>query len=108
MGMETTTKTRTNTKLLQYIQENQFVDRIHHDANLSFETFKEDDNVYVYFPVKNVGCSLKFTSFWRGPFKIIEKISDFFIYNEMIRSESFQIIHVNRIKKAKAQELQRK
>jgi transposase InsO family protein len=77
----------------------------YHDSKLSFENFKEGDKVYVYFPVKKVGCSSKFTSFWRGPFEIVEKISDVLYKVNCGRFESFQIIHVNRMRKAKSQSL---
>lgn len=39
------------------------------DRRTSYETFKIGDQVLVYFPIKKVGTSSKFTSFWRGPFE---------------------------------------
>ena len=32
--------------------------------------------MFVYFPVRQSGTSSKLTSFWRGPFSIIGKLSD--------------------------------
>ena len=36
----------------------------YHDRKLSFETFSVEDSVYVFFPVRKVGCTPKFTSHW--------------------------------------------
>ena len=47
----------------------------YHDLKLSYVELKPGDRVYVYFPVKKVGCSSKFTSYWRGPFEGKEKLS---------------------------------
>ncbi len=46
------------------------------DRKLSYEVFEPGNNVYVYFPVKKVGCSSKLTSYWRGPYQVSEKLSD--------------------------------
>ena len=48
----------------------------YHDRKLSFEALKPEDSVYVLFPVRKSGCSRKWTSFWRGPFEVSEKVSD--------------------------------
>ena len=77
----------------------------YHDTKLSFETFEKGDQVYVYFPVKKVGSSSKFTSFWRGPFQIISKESDVLYKVDCGRSNSFQIVHINRLRKARTQTL---
>ena len=72
---------------------------------LSYDNLKPGDRVYVYFPVKKVGCSSKFTSYWRGPFEVKEKLSQVLYKVNCGRSDSLQIIHVDRIKKARKQVL---
>ena len=74
-----------------------------HDHKLSYESFDRDDNVYVFFPVKRVGTSSKFTSYWRGPFQVKEKVSDVLFKVDCGRSGSIQVIHVNRLRKAREQ-----
>ena len=65
-----------NAKVRQNISDNMKRQKRYHDENLSFETFEAGDRVYVYFPVKKVGCSSKLTSYWRGPFQVFDKLSD--------------------------------
>lgn len=45
-------------------------ERYHHQE-LSWQKFKQDDQVCVYFPIRKVGRSPKFTIFWQGPFKVL-------------------------------------
>ena len=79
--------------------------KMYHDTKLSFNTFEKEENVFVYFPVKKVGCSSKLTNYWRGPFKITEKISDVLYKVNCGQFASLQVIHVNRLKKARKQVL---
>lgn len=67
----------------------------YHDANISYEHLSQGDKGYVYFPVKQIGCSSKFTSYWRGQFEILGKLSD--IKVNCGHSSSPQVIHVYRI-----------
>ena len=61
--------------------------------------------VYVFFPTKQVGCSAKFTGFWRGPFKVSEKISGVLYKVNCVRSGTWSIIHGDRMRKARKQVL---
>ena len=64
-----------------------------------------NDKVYVLFPVKRIGQTLKFCSFWRGPFQIKEKLCDVLYIVDCGRNGTHQVIHIDRIKKAKSQTL---
>ena len=75
----------------------------HHDGRLSFETFDTGEKVYVFFPVKRVGCSSKLTSYWKGPFTILDKLSDVTYKVNCGKGGLEQVIHCDRIKKAKSQ-----
>jgi hypothetical protein len=52
-----------------------------------------NDIVYVFFPQKKKGCTLKFTSFWRGPFNILGKLSEVLYEVDCGRNNEPQIIH---------------
>ncbi len=75
------------------------------DRKLSYETFGPGDNVYVFFPVKKVGCSSKLTSYWKGPFQVSEKLSDVLYKVNCGRSGSSAVIHCDRMKRARKQVL---
>lgn len=76
-----------------------------HDRRTSYEQFEKGDKVYVYFPVKKIGTSSKFTSFWRGPYLILGKLSDVLYKVDCGRNRSEQVIHCDRIRKCKSQVL---
>ena len=50
--------------------------KCYHDMKLSFEVYESGGSVNVLFPVRMVGCPIKFTPFLRAPFQILEKIYD--------------------------------
>ena len=79
--------------------------KTYHDQGLSFETFDAGEKVYVYFPIKRVGCSAKLTSYWRGPYEVIEKMSDVLYKVNCGRLNNIQVIHCNRMRKCKKQTL---
>ena len=77
----------------------------YHDRKLNWGQFCVNDVVYVYFPRTKSGQSPKFTSYWRGPFKIIKKLSDVtYMVNCGIRGSN-QVIHVDRIRLKRSQTL---
>ena len=77
----------------------------YHDMKLSWERFKPGDKVFVYFPQKKVGCSPKLTSFWRGPFEVLEQWSDVLYAVSCGRGGEKQIIHCDRMRKKSDQTL---
>ena len=97
----------THAKVRQNISDNMKRQKRYHDENLSFETFEARDKVYVYFPVKKVGCSSKLTSYWRGPFQVFDKLSDSLYKVNCGREGQVQVIHCDRLRKAKQQVLAR-
>ena len=72
----------------------------YHDMRMSWEKFKPGDMVFVYFPQKKIGCSPKLTSFWRGPFEVLEQWSDvlYAVSGERVKSKSFTAIECEREK----------
>ena len=75
----------------------------YHDKKVSYEKFMPGDHVYVYFPVRTAGCSSKLTSFWRGPYQVSEKLSDVLYRVNCGRANTLQVIHCDRMRKAKEQ-----
>ena len=61
--------------------------------------------MYVYFPTKKIGLSKKFVSFWRGPYKVLKKISDLTYEVDCSRNGTPQVVHVDRIRKRYEQRL---
>lgn len=80
-----------------------FRQKHYHDMKISYEKFKEGENVYVYFPQRKVGCSPKCTSYLRGPFKILTKLSEVLYKVNCGRNGKDQVIHCDRLKTCKAQ-----
>ena len=76
-----------------------------HDKRVSMENFNTDDRVYVLFPVKKPGETVKFKQFWKGPFQVVEKLSDVLLNINCGRNGTLQVIHVNRVRKARKQTL---
>ena len=76
-----------------------------HDRKLSWQTFKAGDQVYVYFPRTLPGRSPKFTSFWRGPYTVVEKCSEVTYKVRCGQRDQVQVIHVDRMRQKKDQSL---
>ena len=77
-----------------------------HDHKLNWQTFKPGDEVYVFFPRYKPGQSPKFTSFWKGPFKVLKKFTDVNYEVDCGPRGRSQIIHVDRMRMKKEQILQ--
>ena len=70
----------------------------YHDKKLNWGKFNKNDDVYVYFPRRKPGQSPKFTSYWRGPYKVIKKMSDVTYMVDCGPYSSNQVIHVDRMR----------
>ena len=79
--------------------------KTYHDQKMSLQQFKPTDLVYVYFPLKKVGCTTIFTSFWRGSFQITRKQSEVLYEVNCGREGQRQIIHCDRLRKKIVQNL---
>ena len=94
-----------HTLVRQNTQNSMMRQKRYHDLKLFWQSFEPGEEVYVYFPVRKSGCSAKFTSFWRGPFKVIRKCSDVTYEVKCGPRGKPQIIHVDRMKKCVNQKL---
>ena len=77
----------------------------YYDRKLSYQRFEKDDDVYVFFPVRKSGCSSKLTSFWKGPYKVLEKYGDLTYKVDCGQGGRPQVIHVDRMKRKYTQTL---
>ena len=77
----------------------------YHDRKLVFDTMKEGDSVYMPFPVRLSGCSRKWPSFWRGPYKVSKKLYDVLFEVNCGQNGTTEPIHIEQIMKAADQTL---
>jgi hypothetical protein len=75
----------------------------YHDMKM-YKQFKFGDQVYVYFPERKTGCSSKLTSYWRGPFQALSKVSEVLYKINCERKGKEQVVPCDRIKICKALE----
>lgn len=75
----------------------------YHDRKLKWQIFSPGDKVYVYFPRRKLGTSPKLTSFWQGPFSVLEKCSECTYKVSCGSKGSPQVIHVDRMRLVKSQ-----
>ncbi|CAG2253884.1 unnamed protein product [Mytilus edulis] len=77
----------------------------YYDKQLNWSKFRKDDQVYVFFPIRKAGHSPKFTSYWRGPFRVLKEYSDVNYLINCGRRGRPQVIHVDRMRLCKGQHL---
>lgn len=76
-----------------------------HDQKLSWQQFKAGDDVFVFFPNVKPGQSPKLACRWKGPFRVIAKLTDVTYRVRCGRKGKMQVIHVDRMKPKKTQRL---
>ena len=77
----------------------------YYDQKLSWQSFQQGDQVFVFFPNVKPGLTTKQACLWRGPFKVIVKITDVTFKINCGRKGKPQVIHVDRIRKKYPQNL---
>ena len=92
-----------HTLVRQTMQREMHRQKLIHDICISYEKFQKGEQVLVFFPVKQIGTSSKLTQFWKGPFKIVDKISDLLYKVNCGKKGSDQVIHCDRIRACKKQ-----
>ena len=98
-------KKRSNASVRRRVKGAELRQKHYHDMKMSYEQFKVGDRVYVYFPQGKTGYSPKLTSYWRGPFQVMSKLSEVLYKINCGRKGKEQVVHCDRIKICKAQEL---
>ena len=87
----------------KYTQQSMRRQKQLHDSRTAYEKFNVGDQVFVFFPVRPIGTSSKFPSYWRGPYKITGVLSDVLYKVNCGRNGLDQPVHCNRIRARKSQ-----
>lgn len=86
-----------------FVRENMKTARVrqkkYHDHNVSWQILEPDSQVYVLFPIRKTVKSPKFTSYWRGPYKVLSKLTDLTYKVDCGSRGKPQVIHVARMRK---------
>lgn len=86
-----------------FVRENMKTARVrqkkYHDHNVSWQILEPDSQVYVLFPIRKAVQSPKFTSYWRGPYKVLSKLTDLTYKVDCGSRGKPQVIHVARMRK---------
>ena len=69
-----------------------------HDKHDSSEQLCIGDRVRLYTPVVSKGNTKKFTSYWRGPYTIVDKLGDVTYKIQIIGGIQTLVVHRNRLK----------
>ena len=68
------------------------------DKHCSEMNFRIGDRVWLFNPPVRVGQAKKFSSMWRGPYTVIDRVSPVNYRIQLIGTTSTQIVHHNRLK----------
>ena len=68
------------------------------DKHCSETNFRIGDRVWLFNPAVKVGQTKKFSSQWRGPYTVIDRVSPVNYRIQLIGTTSTQIVHYNRLK----------
>ncbi|KAK3093316.1 hypothetical protein FSP39_013979 [Pinctada imbricata] len=77
----------------------------YYDRKLHWEKYSSGDKVCVFFPRVQQGKSPKFTSYWKGPFTVKQKMSDINYVVDCGKKGMDQVIHVDRMRPLRSQTL---
>jgi hypothetical protein len=73
--------------------------KVDYDKKAKERKFEVNDKVHLFCPAKKPGKCQKFRSYWRGPYIIVQKLSDL-NYKIMDKKGKEFVVHVNRLKKS--------
>jgi hypothetical protein len=83
----------------QNIRKSHASNKQYYDLRAKERNFKVDDVVYLYSSATKPGECRKFRKFWRGPFKVLAKLSSLSYRIVNPQGKEFTV-HVNRLKRA--------
>ena len=78
--------------------KNQSEYKKYYDQKQKQVNFQINDQVMVYFPVAIQGLSKKLTAKWRGPFVILEKLSEVNYRIKEVNGDKVFAVHVRRLR----------
>ena len=72
--------------------------KVRYDKKVAGKNFTIGDRVWLYIPVTREGRTKKFTTFWRGPYTVVDKIGTYNYRVQLIGTTRTLIVHRNRLK----------
>lgn len=72
---------------------------------LAWQIFEPGSQIYVFFPIRKAGQYPKFTSYWRGPYKVLSNLTDLTYKVDCGPRGRPQVIHVDMMRKKYPQTL---
>ena len=76
-----------------------------YDLTSNLREFNIDDSVWVYDPIRKVGVNPKLQRQWKGPFKVVEKLSDILYMVKQSPRHKPRIVHHDKLRKYKGRNL---
>ena len=75
-----------------------------YDSKLKGEPYHAGQKVWLFHPLKRVGLSPKFQSFWKGPYVVIKRISDAVYRIKDVKTQYRTVVHFDRLKPCYSQD----
>ena len=82
----------------QHLQTHHLRNKKLHDKDKTAVQFCVGDRVWLYTPVVSKGNTKKFTSFWKGPYTIVDKTGEVNYKIQLIGGTQTFVVHRNRLK----------
>ena len=76
-----------------------------YDLKSNLREFNIDDSVWVYDPIRKVGVNPKLQRPWKGPFKVVEKLSDILYMVKQSPRHKPRIVHHDKLRMYKGRNL---
>ena len=87
-------------KVRQQLAKARLTQKKYYDGRVEAEEFTEGDLVYLYHPAVKAGRTKKLSQPWKGPFKILRKLSPENVeLAELEGSRKLERVHINRLKR---------
>ena len=84
--------------LMQCLQAQHLRQKRFHDSHGFGEPFQVGDRVWLYTPVVPKSNTKKFTSFWKGPYTVVDKPGDVTYKIQLIGGTQTFVVHRNQLK----------
>ena len=83
---------------MQHLRAQHLHNKKLHDKDSTAVPFCVGDRVWLYTPVVPKGKTKKFTSFWKGPYTIVDKTGEVNYKIQLIGGTQTFVVHRNRLK----------
>ena len=93
-----------NEKARQNLKNAKLKQSKYYNSNLAFHQYEKGDVVYYHYPVKNKKTSKENYLPWKGPFYVVQKISDCLYRIQRGPNKPSQVVHHNKLKKGRCRE----